>query len=973
MAHEPGPRRRPRRWILGRLDGPRTAGLRAAGLLAVAVLVIVGAGAASAAVEAGRPFVSGAVERPSATGTEHQPAAAPNLSWVRTGGPLGGLGYDVRMRPDDPDTMLVTDAYAGVFKSTDAGASWQPSNTSITIRTGTSGDAIPVFCLTIDPHDNDIVWAGTQYLRGIFRSKDGGASWTQMNNGVVESQGITFRGITVDPRSSDIVYAAAELSSWQWNSGTEKRGREFDLTKGVVYKTIDGGATWKAVWRGDNLARYIWIDPDHPDTVYVSTGIFDREAANSDPTGASKATPGGEGIVKSTNGGVTWSHANNGLGNLYVGSLFMHPDNPQILLAGTGNNQYPEQGGVYLSTDGGASWHRTLDEPVTTSVEFSVADPNVAYAGSLAHVFRSEDGGLSWDMVTGPQFSWGPPGVAAGFPIDFEVDPRNPARLFANNYGGGNFLSEDGGVTWSVASKGYTGAQSRDIAVDPTEPGRVITASRSGIFKTLNGGTDWAGLAFPPESYIEWNAVAIDPEDGQHILAANNLDARVAESRDGGRSWVPRGSALGQGFAFRSFAFASSDTETVYAGTGAFTSGGQFDDALPGKGLYVSHDGGKAWTAANDATSASVQAAVIAVHPADPETAYVAALDDGLLKTTDGGTSWSRLAGTWPATAPVRALALSSSDPQTVFVATGAGMYVTLDGGATWQKLAAGFAPESALTSIVVDPADSRIVYVSDRHGGVYRTENGGAIWAPINQDLRTKAVNRLAVSADGDHLYAATEGEGVFRLDLGGSPPPMGTEPPVFADVPDDSPYLHAILGMYANGIISGYTQPVGPRLFKPADSVLRAQFAKMIVGSLSLPVEEPIKAPFGDLGFDDPADLYPHQFVAVAAAAGITRGTTATTFSPYVGITRAQVITMVVRAAGRQGGIPLADPPPEYFQFGWLAAFTDPTHGTNAHLAEWNGLLMGIDLRGWDPWQPATRGEVAQILWNFFLKRGG
>jgi len=390
-----------------------------------------------------------------------------------------GLGYDVRMRSDNPNVMLVTDAYAGVFKSTDAGGAGAQPTAGITIRTGTSGDGIPVFCLTIDPHNDNIVWAGTQYLRGIFRSSDGGATWTQRNNGVVESNGITFRGFTVDPRSSDIVYAAAELSSWQWNSGIEKMGREFDLTKGVVYKTTDGGLNWTAVWRGDNLARYIWIDPDHPDTVYVSTGIFDREAANSNPNDAAKSNPGGEGVIKSIDGGQTWTHANTGLGNLYVGSLFMHPDNPQILLAGTGNNQYGEQAGVYLSTDGGASWAQTLVEDNITSVEFSESNPQIAYAGSLGHVYRSADGGLTWQNMGGAEGFWGPPGVAAGFPIDFQVDPNNPNRIFANNYGGGNFLSVDGGRTWTTASKGYTGAQTRDIAVDASQPGRLSSMNRS--------------------------------------------------------------------------------------------------------------------------------------------------------------------------------------------------------------------------------------------------------------------------------------------------------------------------------------------------------------------------------------------------------------------------------------------------------------------------------------------------------------
>ena len=107
--------------------------------------------------------------------TSPSPEEAPFISllenppdWIRTGGPLGGLGYDVRMHPDNPDLMYVTDAYAGVFISEDGGLTWQPSNEGITDRSGESQDAIPVFCLTIDPHNPDIIWSGTQYSGGIF-------------------------------------------------------------------------------------------------------------------------------------------------------------------------------------------------------------------------------------------------------------------------------------------------------------------------------------------------------------------------------------------------------------------------------------------------------------------------------------------------------------------------------------------------------------------------------------------------------------------------------------------------------------------------------------------------------------------------------------------------------------------------------------------------------------------------------------
>jgi len=162
-------------------------------------------------------------------------------TWVRLGGPSGGLGYDIRMRPDNPDIMYVTDAFAGIHKSIDGGSTWFPINQGIEVRGGPSGDAIPVFSLTIDPNNNDILWAGTQATLGVYRSKDGGQTWERRVNGIVEKDGISFRGFSVESGNSDIVYAAAEISSWQWAGQPISGG--FDLVKGVVYKSTDAGAT----------------------------------------------------------------------------------------------------------------------------------------------------------------------------------------------------------------------------------------------------------------------------------------------------------------------------------------------------------------------------------------------------------------------------------------------------------------------------------------------------------------------------------------------------------------------------------------------------------------------------------------------------------------------------------------------------------------------------------------------------------
>ncbi len=686
------------------------------------------------------------------------------LEWVRTGGPLGGLGYDVRMRPDNTDTMYVTDAWAGVFMSTDGGQSWFPSNQGITTRLGMSGDAIPIFCLTIDPHDPDIIWTGTDGVRGIFKSTDGGRSWVKRDNGIVENFGITFRGFTVDPRTSDIVYCAAEIHSSVW-AGEVRTGREFDMTQGVVYKTTDGGGHWKAIWRGDNLARYVWIDPRDPDVIYVSTGIFDREAANSVPN---QRRAGGVGVVKSTDGGLTWTKAVNGLGNLYVGTLFMHPEDPDILLAGTGNNQYYAGNGVYLSTDGGDSWQKTLGRENITSVEYATADPAIAYAASADAVYRSHDGGHTWQKVSGGPNGWGPPGVRAGFPIDFQVDPRDPDRIFVNNYGGGNFLSTDGGRTWAVASNGYTGAQVRDITVDPSEANRVFAAARSGIFATTNGGEEWTGLSFPPAPCLEWYVVSIDPTDSQHVLAANNWDGFILESHDGGRQWWSRSFRPDESTSWRAVVFAPSDPKTVYAGSSAFYSAGTFDDRMPARGIYVSHDAGATWTVANNAVSRDANVTALAVSPEDQHVVYAATGNHGLLKSTDGGGSWTPINQGLPRSPVALSVAVHPVEADVVYAGLSrGGLYRSEDRGATWQSATAGMNPEASVSDIVFDPTNPHVMFAADRMSGVYRSSDAGATWIAINKGLRTRDVNALAISADGTTLYAATEGEGVFRLDL--------------------------------------------------------------------------------------------------------------------------------------------------------------------------------------------------------------
>ena|GEM_PF-1224822 len=191
--------------------------------------------------------------------------------------------------------------------------------------------------------------------------------------------------------------------------------------------------------------------------------------------------------------------------------------------------------------------------------------------------------------------------------------------------------------------------------------------------------------------------------------------------------------------------------------------------------------------------------------------------------------------------------------------------------------------------------------------------------------------------------------------------PPPA----PSFADVVSSDPYAEAILGLAARGVVHGYPQPGGSAQFRPDDPVRRAQFAKLIVVTLGLTVSEGLTAPFDDLGPDDPVGLYPHEYVAAAAANGITVGVGGRRFDPYGEVSRAQVLTMAVRAARARAPGALLDPPTEYR--GSLGSF-DPIHGEAARVAEYNGLVVGFQGFGisWEPYAPATRGEAAWILWQ-------
>lgn len=341
-------------------------------------------------------------------------------------------------------------------------------------------------------------------------------------------------------------------------------------------------------------------------------------------------------------------------------------------------------------------------------------------------------------------------------------------------------MSEDGGRTWSDASKGYTGAQVRMVVVDPGQPARVFAAARSGVFASEDGGTNWHGINSPSIDSIEWNALAIHPQDPQRMLGGMNVGGGLlVRTTDGGGTWKPVCNLETFGIGWRAIAFAPSDPDLVYAGSAGYYSAGSFDPYRAGMGIYWSTNGGATWTRTADDLARDAHVTALAVDPVDPRVVLAATTNHGLLRSTDGGSSWSEVRSTWSyATWPL-AVSIDPGDPNLILVGVRVGgIFKSIDGGITWTHPVSGLMAESSVNSIVFDPLDPQVIYLADLSSGVYRSTDRGQTWQAFNTGLNMRAISSLAVTSDGLHLYTGSDGAGVFRFDLNGQPPEARLEP---------------------------------------------------------------------------------------------------------------------------------------------------------------------------------------------------
>jgi photosystem II stability/assembly factor-like uncharacterized protein len=631
--------------------------------------------------------------------------------WVPVGLP-GATVNALAAASSDPRVVYAATWGSGVYRSTDGGRSWTRRNGS-----GATGLAdYNVFCLAVDPSNPAIVYAGTNQA-GIFKTSDGGATWSHLPTDVAVPHLAPVEDLAVDPVRPGTVYATYSI---------------------FLIKSTDGGAHWArsdAGIHGDSIT--VAVDPRVPRTLYA--GVT------------------GEGVYKSVNGGVSWTLANRGIENASIYQIALDPRNRNRLYA-YGYKDSAIQ--LFTSADAGLTWraaNRGLPagaRPWTVAVDAA----GTAYAGTSSGVYKSADGGARWRPA-----NQGTAGLLVGA---LAAHPRTAGVLWAGTGrtslpGSGVYRTTDGGGTWTAARRGMTGGEVNALAAGPVPPGGepalYAGTPAQGVFGRPEGRADWVSLRAGNSE-----AVLVDPENPDILYTAGN--GGVFRSADRGATWVARNQGLASGGTVPkifALAFNAADSGILYAG------GSQ--------AIYKSADGGVTWRRTAFVAGTRVESFGTAAD--DPAVLYATGRqidivgNPGLLmKSTDGGETWAPLA----AFSAQQRLAADPADAGIVLIADNGTLTRSGDGGATFAPISfEGPAEALGCTAVVFDPTAPGVAYAAFFTSGrqpatfVFQSLDSGITWTLVEAPgIGSSFVLNLTVDDTGA-LYAATRGGGIYKLEL--------------------------------------------------------------------------------------------------------------------------------------------------------------------------------------------------------------
>lgn len=621
--------------------------------------------------------------------------AGPN-EWTNDGGPYGGHVYALTMDPTNQDILYAGTCcsgggylwHDGIYKTTNSGETWE--------LIGLFGAGIKE--IVIDPTDENIIYAGT--TEKLWQSTDAGITWVQKPT--ISS---VVYDITIDPYDHQILYIGTPFSN------------------AACQKSTDGGETWFDSGMPNTYLYSVLCDPDDPNVVYCG-----GESYTINP-----------GFYKSTDGGQTWTQMTNGFPNVAPTEIVADPNNPDIIYAAT--NDYYLGDGIYKSTDNGESWTQIgLGDKYCWAVAIDPANSNNVYAGTYNGLYKSTNAGNNWSG----------PFISSEVSIE-EIEVKNNI-VFAGERGSGVYKSVDGGITWAKSDSCMTSGDFRAVVVNPDNPNEIFAAGwRYGIHKSVNSGKTWEYLTVNPVlDYAAGLCMTYEPGNSQVIYLGTSGDY-IWKTTDGGITWQQKSSGL-DAYSIKSIAITPSNPEIVYCSS-----------VYGGELIYKSTNGGDNWFSSVTGLSGN-RASIVIVDPVNPDIVY-AGLNTGVFKSTNSGDLWTAT----PLTNSIVSLVAVMVDTNTIIYAGTQfeGVYKSTDQGESWIQ--SGL-PNLYVATLVIDPNHPDTLYAglwsySTTSGGVRISEDGGLTWSTMNTGMGSADVRCLAVDpVDTRNLYAATMGGSVYR-----------------------------------------------------------------------------------------------------------------------------------------------------------------------------------------------------------------
>ncbi|MDD5695016.1 MAG: PKD domain-containing protein, partial [Bacteroidales bacterium] len=558
---------------------------------------------------------------------------------------------------------------------------------------------------------------------------------------------------------------------------------------GGLWRSLDNGETW--VCLTDELPTLgvssIVIDFNDPDIIYIGTG--DRDAGDA----------AGLGVMKSTDGGITWTSASNGMDNKTVGKLIMYPGDPGTILAATG-------GGVYKTMNGGESWYRTHAGD-HKDIVFRVDDPNVVFATANGRLYVSFDLGESWSQVTN--------GITPGNRGAIGVTPADPNVVYfftttSSSYKG-IFRSTDGGNSFTLMSttpnimswgcndsaEGGQAWYDLDIAVDEQDPNSVY-AGGVNCFKSTDGGATWFivshwwGDCGVPAVHADLHVLEYNPHDGR-LFAGN--DGGIYYTADDGESWIEisNGLAISQTYRLGQSATSRNLVINGYQDNGTSTYTGQaWLNVYGGDGMECAFDyqdsrysyatlyygsifrlfnNGNANQIAgegvNGITEGGAWVTPFILSESDPAAMFVGYTNVWYCDNVKAGTiQWKKISE--GQSAQVNVLEQSPADPGILYVARGNTLVSTNDAfgdPVEWISLNNFLPNSSSISDIEAHPLDPDVVYMTQGNHA-YQSSDKGLSWIDITGSLPNiyfSGITYYKNSQDG--LYLGTDA-GIYYRD---------------------------------------------------------------------------------------------------------------------------------------------------------------------------------------------------------------